>query len=168
MKRLLLIIVTLFMLSNIGLAQNTAKIQSIFIYNFIKLIEWPSSYKSGTFNIVVLGNDPIYNELVQLAKAKKAGSQSIKVTKANDLGEVGNPHILYVPKAKANQVAPAKGSIGTKSTLLISDSNSGIADGADINFLIVGNKPKFEITTQGANAKKLKISSSLLNLGIKK
>ena len=168
MKRFLLIIATIFMLSNIGLAQNTAKIQSIFIYNFIKLIEWPSSYKSGTFNIVVLGNDPIYNELVQLAKAKKAGSQSIKVTKVNGVEEIGNPHILYVPRSKSNQIVPAKGTIGAKSTLLITDSKSGISDGADINFIIVGNKPKFEITTEGANAKKLKISSSLLNLGIQK
>lgn len=156
------------MLSNLSYGQNTAKIQSIFIYNFIKLIEWPSSYKSGTFNITILGNDPIYNELVQLAKAKKAGTQSIKVTKVNDVSEIGNPHILYIPRNKSNSVSSAKGSIGKKSILLISDSKSGISDGADINFIIVGNKPKFEITTAGTSSKKLKISSSLLNLGIKK
>lgn len=156
------------MLSNISLAQNTAKIQSIFIYNFIKLIEWPSAYKSGTFNITVLGNDPIYNELVQLAKAKKAGNQTIKVSKVNDVGEIGNPHILYIPKSKSSDVSAAKGNIGPKSTLLITDSKSGINDGADINFIIVDNKPKFEITTKGVGAKKLKISSSLLNLGIQK
>jgi hypothetical protein len=168
MKKTLLIIATILLLFNVSYGQNTAKIQSIFIYNFIKLIEWPSAYKSGSFNITVLGNDPIYNELVQLAKAKKAGSQTIKVTKVNGVGEIGNPHILYVPRSKAGDISSAKGSIGSKSTLLISDSQSGIADGADINFIIVGNKPKFEISTKGTGAKKLKISSSLLNLGIQK
>jgi hypothetical protein len=168
MKKYLLIIAAIFMISNIGFAQNTAKIQSIFIYNFIKLIEWPSAYKSGTFNITVLGNDPIYNELVQLAKAKKAGNQTIKVAKVNNVGDIGNPHILYIPKSKSNTISAAKGNIGAKSTLLISDSKSGISDGADINFIIVDNKPKFEITTKAAVTKKLKISSSLLNLGIEK
>ncbi len=168
MKKLAVVLITLILASSISTAQNTAKLQSIFIYNFIKLIEWPASYKSGTFNITVLGNDQIYTELMNLAKVKKAGSQTIKVKKINSLGELANPHILYIPKTKGSKVSDAKTSIGSKATLLISDTNNGTGKGSDINFVVVGNKPKFEIKTSSAQSKGLKISSNLVNLGIKK
>lgn len=168
MKKFAVVLITLFLASSISSAQNTAKLQSIFIYNFIKLIEWPAAYKSGTFNITVLGSDPIYTELMNLAKVKKAGSQTIKVKKINSLGELSNPHILYIPKSKGSKVSDAKSSIGSNATLLISDTNDGTGKGSDINFVVVGNKPKFEIKTSAAKAKGLKVSSNLVNLGIRK
>ncbi len=168
MKKLAVVLITLIMASSISTAQNTAKLQSIFIYNFIKLIEWPAGYKSGTFNITILGNDPIYSELMNLAKVKKAGSQTIKVKKISSLGELNNPHILYIPKSKGSKVSDAQGSIGSKATLLISDTNGGTRKGSDINFIVVGNRPKFEIKTSSAQLKGLKISSNLVNLGIQK
>ncbi len=168
MKKILIVLTILFLSVSINQAQNTAKLQSIFIYNFIKLIEWPSAYKSGTFNITVLGNDPIYAELMNLAKVKKAGSQTIKVKNISNLGALSNPHILYIPRSKSGQVSEAKSAIGNNPTLLISDSPGGIDKGSDINFIIVGNKPKFEIKTSSAQSKGLKISSNLINLGIKK
>lgn len=168
MKKIAVVLVILFISASVTKAQNTAKLQSIFIYNFIKLIEWPSSYKSGTFNITVLGNDPIYAELMKLAKVKKAGSQTIKVKKISNLGSISNPHILYVPKTKSSVIGNANSKIGSNATLLISDTKSGTSKGADINFVIVGNKPKFEIKTSSAQSKGLKVSSNLVNLGIKK
>lgn len=166
-KIFIFLVMTLFAVSTLT-AQNTAKIQSIFIYNFIKLIEWPASYRTGNFNIAVLGNDAIYDELSALAQAKKAGNQTIVVKKINSLGELSNPHILYVPKSQSGQIENAKAAIGKKSVLLISDDGDGTSKGADINFIIVDNKPKFEISPAGAQAKSLQVSSNLINLGIKK
>ncbi len=168
MKKIIVVLTILFLSISVNQAQNTAKLQSIFIYNFIKLIEWPTAYKSGTFNITVLGNDPIYTELMNLAKVKKAGAQTIKVKKISNLSALSNPHILYIPRGKAGQIKNAKSSIGSNPTLLISDAKGGIGQGSDINFIIVGNKPKFEIKSSSAQGKGLKISSNLVNLGIKK
>ena len=168
MKKLYLLIITLVIVGSSTFSQNTAKIHSIFIYNFIKLIEWPTNYKSGTFNIEIVGNDPIFKELSNLSKAKKAGSQTIKVTKINSFNNFNQIHVVYVPRDQSSKIPQIKAGVGNKSTLIISDTKDGIAKGADINFLIVGNKPKFEIKASSAQAKKLKISLSLINLGIKK
>lgn len=168
MKRTLtILIISMIAVSSI-MAQNTAKIQSIFIYNFIKLIEWPSSYRTGNFNIEVLGNDAIYGELTALAQQKKAGNQTIQVKIINSLGELTKPHILYIPRNQSSQIENAKAAIGKKSILLITDTNDGTSKGADINFIIVNNKPKFEITPSSAQSKSLQVSSNLVNLGIKK
>lgn len=168
MKKITILFVMLLFVVSSTTAQGTAKIQSIFIYNFIKMIEWPVSYRSGNFNITILGNDPIYDELTVLAKAKKAGNQTIVVKKINSLGELSNSHILYIPSSQSAQIGNAKSSIGKNSTLLISDDNDGTSKGADINFIVIGNKPKFEINPSNAKAKSLLISSNLTNLGIKK
>lgn len=168
MKKLYLIVVILAIVGSSAFSQNTAKIHSIFIYNFIKLIEWPASYKTGTFNIEIVGNDPIFRELSNLAKAKKVGSQSIKVTKITSFNNFDKVNLVYVPKSQSSKIAQVKAGVGNKSTLIISDTKDGISKGADINFLIVGNKPKFEIKAESAKAKKLQVSTSLVNLGIRK
>jgi hypothetical protein len=151
MKKTLTILIVFFIALTSVQAQNTAKLQSIFIYNFIKLIEWPASANaSGTFDIAVIGNDPIIAELTNLAKAKKAGSLTIKVTKASSASDAGTPHIIYVPKSQSGQIGNIKASVGSKPVLIISDTDGGTTKGADINFVIVDNKPKFEITPASA------------------
>ena len=45
-----------------------SKMKSIFIMNFAKLIEWPESYRQGDFVVGVVGNTPLYLELIKMAK----------------------------------------------------------------------------------------------------
>jgi hypothetical protein len=51
-------------------------------------------------------------------------------------------------------------------TLIVSDNRGGIQQGAGINFIMDGDKLKFEICRQHIEQKGLKVSASLLNLGI--
>src|SRR4028119_2478204 len=90
MKRTIL----LLFLMGIGLANSVRtlaqtpsdyKYHSVFIYNFIKYIQWPSSAQSGDFVIGVLGSSGIIPELEKMASTKTVGSQKIVVRRFNSV-----------------------------------------------------------------------------------
>ncbi|RLD62288.1 MAG: YfiR family protein [Bacteroidetes bacterium] len=165
MKKISLLI-SLFILISLSSKAQIPKLQSIFIYNFTKYIEWPASYKSGDFTIGVIGQTPLTKELNNLAKSKKAGSQTISIKKFNKVSEIDKCNILFIPKNKSNELSNILNKLNGKSTLIITEKKGMAKQGAGINFVIVNNKQKFELNKANITKYKLKISPSLINLAI--
>ncbi len=141
-----------------------AQLQSMFIYNFIKLIDWPASYKTGDFVIGVYGNSAITGELQKMAASKKAGTQNIKIVNYNSAGAISKCHILFIPATYNAQLGAIYGSIGSASTLVITESKGMINKGAGINFVLREGKMTFELNQSKILAQNMKISSHLSNL----
>jgi len=144
-----------------------AKIKAVFIYNFTKYIEWPSSYQSGEFTIGILGDNPtLFNELTKMSKVKKVANQSFSIKSYNLVSEVDNPHILYIPNDKAAELSEAVKKLKGKSTLIVTEKPGLAKLGSAINFIIVGNRQKFELNKSTAEQHKLKVASTLENLAV--
>lgn len=167
MKKYLIIILALVINVTAVCSQTgIPRAQSMFIYNFSRLIEWPASYKSGEFVIGVLGNSTVFDELKTFTASKKVGSQNISVVRFNNPEEITSCHILFVSFGKTNKMNDVKSRIGDKSTLIIGEKNGVISSGAAINFVIEQNKLKFQLKVANATNKGLKVSSSLQNMAM--
>jgi len=57
------------------------KAYTLFIYNFMKYIEWPEAQSKGDFVIAVLGDSPVNKELQTLAAGKKLKGRNIVLKK---------------------------------------------------------------------------------------
>ena len=143
------------------------KAQAMFIYNFSRLIEWPASYKTGPFVIGVLGSSNLANELLSYTTGKKVGAQDIVVKQYKEVGEIEKCHILFVAFSKTKNFPEIISSLGNNSTLLISEKNGAIDDGSAINFSIIGDKLKFEISQGNASKYGLKLSAKLAEMAFK-
>ncbi len=165
MKKISLLI-TLFISISICSNAQVPKLQSIFIYNFTKYIEWPASYTSGNFIIGVIGQSPLINELNNLSKSKKVGNQPIVITKFNSVSEISKCNILFVPKNKSSELNDVINKLKSTSTLIITEKEGLAKQGAGINFVIVDNKQKFELNKTNISKYNLKVSTSLTNLAI--
>src|SRR5688500_15201785 len=84
-------------------AQNY-KLHTVFIYSFTRYVIWPDNYNQGEFEILVMGDSPIYDALLEMAKAKKVGDRVIKVTKISNPSEIKKCNILFVPSSKSSQL----------------------------------------------------------------
>lgn len=155
----------LFIGSSVMKAQNE-KFKALFLYNFIKNVEWPASYKQGDIIIGVFGNNPIIKELETITSTQKSGNQSMKVKLISNLEEVTDCHLIYVSPSKGSSVANLMTKVNGNSTLVVSDTRNGIQQGSAINFLVDGDKLKFEISKSHIEQKGLKVSTALLTLGI--
>lgn len=143
-----------------------AKIKSLFIYNFTKYIEWPSSYKKGNFVIGVLGESPLYPELYQFLKSKKASLQPFEIKRFEQVSDITNCHIVLLPRGRSDELDACLKKIGSNSTLVITEQDGLAKKGAGINFVIENNRQKFELNKHQVEQRDLKISNNLLNLAI--
>lgn len=166
MRTLLLsLCLVMFTLSAQAQAQ-TYKLHPVFIFSFTRYIQWPEGYNAGDFEIKVLGESPIVAELENMAKVKKAGDRTIKVTKIKSTGEIGNCNILFVPNTQSGSMAELVQKLGAKPTLIITEEPGMATKGGDINFITKEGKLAFELNQASVNKKGLKVSTELTRLAV--
>jgi hypothetical protein len=144
------------------------KMQAAFVYNFTLLVSWPASYQSGDFTIAVLGTSPINKELEEMAKQKKAGNQTIVIKKITSADEIGKAQIVYIPDSQKGKIADVVSKTSGNSTLIVTESDGAIEKGSIINFTLVQEKLRFELSESKASARNLKLAVNLVKLAIVK
>ncbi len=133
----------------------------------MKYIEWPKEYNSGEITINILGdNQAIYDELTKMSRVKKISNQSFSVYKIDSPGNVGNPHILYIPEDSTDQLSQALENLDGKSTLIITEAPGLARKGAAINFIVQGNRQKYELNKSNLESRDLKVASVLEQLAV--
>ena len=163
MKRFLTLIIAIVSI-NFCQAQD-ARYKAMFIYNFTKEIEWPASEKGGDFVICIVNQNDVLNQIRTLTNGKMVGSSAISIVGVKTIDEISKCHILYLPFAdsKADKLASAIAKVGNSSTLILSDRPGALKNGSCINFLLVDDKLKFEISKKAMNERKLQMSVNLIN-----
>jgi hypothetical protein len=138
------------------------KFKALYIYNFTKYIEWPTSSTDMVFTIVVFGDSPIFSELESISKLKKVGKASINIKKVYNVSEIGDSHIVYLPPTKKGSLPSIASALADKPILIICDDAKG---DFGINFIEVNQKLTFQISKTQIETHKLLVSSALLSLG---
>ena len=129
--------------------------------NFTKLIEWPASYREGSFVVGVVGDSPLYNELMTMSKTKKVANQSLMIKRFQTPEEITKCHIVYISKEESDEIDSVVKKIKSSSTLIITEKQGLVDKGAGINFIVKDNRQKFELNKGNVEKYKLKVSSNL-------
>jgi hypothetical protein len=154
--------------SNKACAQETDyKAYSLFVYNFMKYVEWPEAQSKGDFTVAVLGDSPINKELQALAASKKLKGRNIVLKKCNTPEEALNCNLLYIASSKSAAVKTVKDQLKDKPVLVVGEREGLAKKGAGLSFVTMeDDELKFDINKKEIEQHQLKISSSLIQLGI--
>ena len=164
-KSLILIICLCIIVLHSANAQNE-KFKALFLYNFTKYIEWPAKLRQGDFVIGVLGNPTLAIELQTIAGKQKVGSQNIVIKNFNSADDLDNCHVLYLGHSKSNLISNILTKLNGKNTLLITDKEGMALQGAGINYIMDGDRLKYEVNRPNIEKKGLVVSNALLALGV--
>ena len=173
MKKLLVIVMSLFMISAAyqqkeDIVVINAHCKAIYLYNFTKYIEWPGDYKSGNFVIGVYGTYPtLLSELNRMASTKTAGSQKFEIRSVASVEAASKYHILFISKENLGQFTDIATRLKGKGTLLVTEKDGMTKKGSAINFVLVDNKIKFQLNKPNAEKHSLKVSRELESLAVK-
>jgi len=164
MKRTLLFLVIMVVgLSGLQAQSQIDEAKAKFIYNFTKFFDWPENDRTSDFVIGVLGSNELYHELNKFTEDKKVILQDISIKKFRKAEDVTDCHILYVAGRRTDDIPTVKQKTGNN-TLVISDSRKGIEQGAALNFLLIGNRLKYEFAASNAMNQGLKFSSRIRDM----
>ncbi|MFN8257286.1 MAG: YfiR family protein [Bacteroidales bacterium] len=159
MKKSLLIVLILLNISKFGFAQKE-KVEAMYIYQFTKLVDWCPAYKTGDFVIGVVGTTPVYNELQALA-GKPVANQKIVIKKYETIAEMDRCNILFIPADKSKVLTEANRKIKKNCTLVVTEKNGLILNGAAVNFIETSGKVVFEMNKTILEEHSLKVNNKL-------
>ncbi len=142
-----------------------AMIEASYIYNIAKLVQWrDEGMRRGPFIIGVIGSTNLYQELVNKYAMRSIGKQPIEVRKLPEMTEVDACHILFIPAAHRNLLAPILKQPNARSTLIITDFPDALANGAVVNFIPARNTLKYEINMANAEKHRIEVGLTLRQL----
>jgi hypothetical protein len=167
MKKASLLLVTVFILiGSFHMQAQDAKFQSLIIYNFTKLIDWPN--KSGNFVVKVLGNSELVKELKDFTADRKAcGKQAFDIQKA-EINNIDNCQILFVGLSESDNIEQIVEKVKNNPSLIITEKSDLIGKGAGISFVKVDGTWKFQFKEDNIKKNGLKVSLDFKELGIAK
>ena len=144
------------------------KLESIFMYNFSKYIEWPNATPQSEFVIGVIGPEVLGQELERMAAAKSTNGRNYVVRQLNSAEEATNVHILLIEGEASAADAPALMRLRSQHTLVVTTAQGGMPTNSCINLSTTAKgKIQYELNQAEINHRGLKVSGNLLNLAKK-
>ena len=141
------------------------KAYTLFLYNFMKYVEWPD--QTGDFTIGIVGNSPIEKELITLSENKKAKGKKIVVKVINTAEDGETCNMIYLPSSKSSMLKQIMEKVKGKPILVVAEREGLAQKGAGISFAVDDDDArKFDINKSSLESHSLKIANILMQLGI--
>ncbi len=158
-----ILVIGVFLQNTVKAQTSMTKIESLYIYNFIKNIQWHSV--SDKYIIGVYSNNATFDELKSILSVRKFNGKSIEVKKLSAPAQSSECHIVFVSQSNGGMVKKIVAGADTKNTLIVSERGQ-LNNGAGIAFVLSNSKLQFKINKATCSAAGLQISASLLALGV--
>lgn len=148
-------------------AHSQYEVKAAYLYRFASYVEWPEAPAlSDPLVIGVMDSPDMLRELRKLQTGHLIGQRAVQVQEVHRMQELGAARILYVA-AGHDDFLGALSSHGTTSLLTVTDEEEGLALGGVVNFVMVDNRVRFEVSLTAAERAQLRVSSDLLAVAIR-
>ena len=142
------------------------RVKAAFLYKFLAYAEFPASAfgdSAAPVTIGVVGSDEMAAELVRVVAGRQALGRPIQVRNLRE-GELGAPvHLLFV--AGNDNVRAARILRGAPGALMpVTECELGLQYGSVINFRIIEDRVRFDVSLDSAEKNNVKLSSRLLTV----
>jgi YfiR/HmsC-like len=146
----------------IGAKAQDRKISSLFVYNFVKYIEWPTDPQKNEFVVGVAGNEEALKQFKTTLDGRPKGSQKIVVRNLADV-TAQQCHLIFVTGDRMAQLEKIKQETSGLPIVIVTEKEGALKNGSTINMVQKNGKMGFEIL-EPPKSSKLKFSSEILRL----
>jgi len=146
-------------------AVNEVQIKTAFLYNLVRMVEWPNEKEQANkpFVMCFLGDDYFGNALKAIKK-KKVRKRPLKFKKNILLNEIDDCNLLFVHRDELHHLKRILSELGDKPIFTVSDKHEFAKGGGMANIIKKGKRVKIEINLNAAQKANFRISSRLLTL----
>jgi hypothetical protein len=145
------------------------QVKAAYLYNFSRFIEWPAlpaADKDESFAICVLGKDPFGPVLDATLSGEGIAGQSLVARRLSKPQDALTCRILFVGASEEDHLKEIFAVLGKSSVLTVSDIPRFSERGGMIEFVLKGDKVRFEVNLSNATDAGLTVSSDLLKVAI--
>lgn len=141
------------------------EVKAAYLLNFAKFVEWPSTAfadESAPVVIGVVGDDPFGDTLRQIVQDQTAQKRRITIQYFKPGDDFSASHILFISRSEANRTSEILERVKNRPVLTISEHEDFLKQGGMIDFVIVKETVRFDISARVLEKAGLKASSKLL------
>lgn len=153
-----------------GHAQGTAAIEehavkAAYLFNFAGYVQWPpdaAQTGSRAFTIGVAGAPALARELADATADREIDGRPIDVRELAGANTVQNLDILFVGRDEAALLTDYVAAVGDRPVLMVTEFDGALEVGSTINFMIVADRVRFEVSLPAAQRNRLRLNARLL------
>lgn len=150
------------------IAQETLEqdVKATFLFNFTRFIEWPGQATAGSapFRLCVLA-DPLMEQAISRAvQGEVVHGRPLVMTIPQNEQDAAGCHILFVSRSEQFRASVILAAVRDLPVLSVGDSPDFLDQGGTIQFLLVENRVRFDVSLPSAQRANLKFSSNLLRV----
>lgn len=143
------------------------QIKAAFLYKFGSYIEWPEdtfATLESPLTIGVLGADGLADSLEEIIAGRTVNNRKIIVSKLSLGAPIAGLQILFIGNSEKENLPSILAEAQKFPVLTVTESEESLTLGGIINFVVMGDKVRFDIALGSADRNNLKISSRLLEV----
>jgi hypothetical protein len=143
------------------------QVKAAYLSNFGRFVEWPAGNASDSdisFNICVLGRDPFGPALDAAFAGETVDHAKLEAKRITAPRDAANCRIVFISSSEDSQLKDILSTLDRMSILTVSDLPQFTKRGGMIQFVLNGNRVRFEINLATARHAGLNLSSELLKL----
>lgn len=160
------------LLSFYGSAQQThpteSQVKAAYLYNFGKFVRWGApGPDSDSFDICVLGKNPLGSALAATVSGEKIDGKGIVVRNIANLPAAAHCKILFVSSSEQSRLKSIFATARQSSSLTVSDIPGFAEGGGMIELVSQEGRIRFEVNVAAINDAGMTVSSELLKVAVK-
>jgi hypothetical protein len=160
-----LVVALLLLASDAFAALSEHRLKAVFLFNFTRFVEWPSSAFTAAdapFVIGVFGRDPFGSDLDDVARGETVNGRQLLVRRVQTMQDAAACQILFIPATEQAKLDEILAALARSNTLTVSDLDGAAQHGAMIRLVTDHDRIRLRINVDAARAAGLTISSKLL------
>lgn len=142
------------------------EVKAVFLYNFVKFVEWPDDKDTRTgriVNICILGEDPFGNAF-DFIQDETIDNRKLAVKRVRTHHHIDDCQVLFISSSEKENITHILRTVKGSNILTVGDTNGFAQKGVIINFYIEQNKVRFEINLDSLRRSGLSVSSKVMHL----
>jgi hypothetical protein len=139
-------------------------IKAAYLYKFAGYVQWPDIAPGSTepITIGVLGADAIAEELASVTVGRTVNDRPISVRRLGADRALDDLEILFIGADEGGRLPELLSATGQRPILTVTELEGALTSGSVINFVVSGERVRFEISLPAADSRELRLSSGLL------
>jgi hypothetical protein len=138
------------------------QVYALFVVNIAKYSSWPNA--TGEFTIAVYGKSKAYDELIK-QNGKNVNGNIIKVVQIENISEIGQAQIVYLPDGRSSALDDIIKAIQGKPVMIITEREGLFKKGAGFSFVVMDNSTlRYDINSTDLEKRHIKVSKNLAAL----
>ncbi|HEV7967246.1 MAG TPA: YfiR family protein [Candidatus Acidoferrales bacterium] len=145
------------------------EVKATYLYNFGRFVQWSPGVvatKGDSFPICVFGPDPFGAVLDTILSGESIGGKAVVAKRVSKPQDALDCRVLYISASEESRLKEILAGLDKAGVLTVSDIPQFSQRGGMIQFVLVGNKIRFEVNLTSAQDAGLTLSSDLLKVAV--